>query len=116
MSTQSLTLTPVAGPVSLPRVIRSEWTKFRSLRSTWWSLGATVVVAVGVGVLASAEAAGNRHSSAVPVTVAERAELGGLISMLTVGVLAVLFISGEYGTGTIRSSLAARIREDELSL
>jgi ABC-2 type transport system permease protein len=106
-STQASMITPVAGPVNLSRVARSEWTKFRSLRSTWWSIGATVVVAVGVGLLASAEAAGNHLSSTVPATVAARSQLGGLISQLAVGVLAVLFISGEYGTGMIRSSMIA---------
>jgi ABC-2 type transport system permease protein len=98
---------PVAGRVTLVRVLRSEWTKFRSLRSTWWSLAVTVVVAVGVGVLVSALAAGAKDPSTVPVTVAGRSELGGLISQLAVGVLAVLFIAGEYGTGMIRSSMIA---------
>jgi ABC-2 type transport system permease protein len=98
---------PVAGPVTLSRVVRSEWTKFRSLRSTWWSAGIMVVVAVGVGVLASADAAGNPAASAGAVEVAGRSQLGGLISQLAVGVLAVLFIAGEYGTGMIRSSMIA---------
>lgn len=99
--------TPVAGPVTLGRVARSEWTKFRSLRSTWWSLAVTVVIAVGTGVLVSAFAAGARHPSTSPLFVAGRSQLGGVISQLAVGVLAILFISGEYGTGMIRSSLIA---------
>jgi ABC-2 type transport system permease protein len=108
MSTQIPTMiTPLAGRVTLSRVVRSEWTKFRSLRSTWWSIGITVLAAVAVGALASAEAAGNPGASAVPATVAGRSELGGLISQLAVGVLAVLFISGEYGTGMMRSSMIA---------
>ena len=107
MSTPVPMITPVAGPVTLLRVVRSEWTKFRSLRSTWWSIAITVLAAVGVGVLTSASAAGNHAASAVPAAVAERSELGGLISQLAVGVLAVLFICGEYGTGMIRSSMIA---------
>jgi ABC-2 type transport system permease protein len=107
MSTTVPTITSVAGPVTLVRVVRSEWTKFRSLRSTWWSIAVTVLAAVGVGVLTSASAAGNHAASAVPAAVAGRSELGGLISQLVVGVLAVLFISGEYGTGMIRSSMIA---------
>ena len=107
MSTQVPAITPVAGPVTMVRVVRSEWVKFRSLRSTWWSLAVTILAAIGVGVLASAEAAGNHAASVVPATVAGRSQLGGLISMLAVGVLAVLFISGEYGTGMIRSSMIA---------
>ena len=27
----------VAGPVTMPRILLSEWTKFRSLRSSWWT-------------------------------------------------------------------------------
>jgi len=100
-------ITPVAGPVRLGRVVRSEWTKFRSLRSTWWSIGVAVLIAIGVGLLASADAAGNPLASTVPATVAGRSQLGGLISQLVVGVLAVLFISGEYGTGMIRSAMIA---------
>lgn len=110
MSTPVSTITPVAGPVTLIRVVRSEWTKFRSLRSTWWSIVVTVLAAVGVGVLTSALAAGNHHASAVQAAVAGRSELGGLISQLAVGVLAVLLISGEYGTGMIRSSMIAAPR------
>src|SRR5438874_2663793 len=37
----------------LPAVIRSEWTKLRSVRSTVWSLVATLGITVGFGVLLS---------------------------------------------------------------
>ncbi|MDX6427340.1 MAG: type transport system permease protein, partial [Gaiellaceae bacterium] len=40
-----------AGRVTQLAVIRSEWIKLRSLRSTWWSLLATVVIIVGLGTL-----------------------------------------------------------------
>ena len=48
------TLLPLtSGPsVTPPRVAKAEWIKFRSLRSTWFSLGAAMVVAIGLGVLA----------------------------------------------------------------
>jgi hypothetical protein len=107
MSSPVSTISPLAGPVTPVRVVRSEWTKFRSLRSTWWSIAVTVLAAVGVGVLTSALAAGNHDASVVPAAVAGRSELGGLVSQLAVGVLAVLFISAEYGTGMIRSSMIA---------
>jgi ABC-2 type transport system permease protein len=98
---------PLAGPVTGIRVLRSEWTKFRSLRSTWWSAAAAVCLTVGTGVLlqwlAGAEPTAARSSAAV----ASRSEIGNLLSQLTLGVLAVLLISGEYGTGMIRSSMTA---------
>jgi ABC-2 type transport system permease protein len=100
-------ITPVAGQVTLRRVVLSEWTKFRSLRSTWWAIAVTVLAAVGVGVIVSAMTGGNPASTTDPVAVAGRSQLGGLISQLAVGALGVLFISSEYGTGMIRSSLIA---------
>ena len=36
---------------ALGQVIRSEWTKIRSVRSTVWTLGIAVVVTIGLGVL-----------------------------------------------------------------
>jgi ABC-2 type transport system permease protein len=99
--------TPLAGPVTQARVIKSEWTKFRSLRSTWWSIGIGVLLTVSIGVIFEAVAAAQAHPSAAPAEVAGRAELGNLLSQLTFGVLAVLLVTGEYGTGMIRSSMAA---------
>ena len=43
-------LPPAPGPgVTAPRVAKAEWIKFRSLRSTWYSLGAAMVAAIGLG-------------------------------------------------------------------
>ena len=39
--------------VTLPRVMRSEWTKLRSLPSTLWLLVATVILVAGGGLLAA---------------------------------------------------------------
>jgi ABC-2 type transport system permease protein len=41
------------------RVARSEWIKLRSLRSTWWALGAFAVTTIGTGILLAALAAGH---------------------------------------------------------
>src|SRR5690606_706967 len=40
--------------LSFAHVLRSEWIKFRSLRSTWWTLGITVVVMVGFSLMFAA--------------------------------------------------------------
>ena len=96
-----------AGPVTGIRVLRSEWTKFRSVRSTWWSIAAAVGLTVGVGVLLQWLAGAEPNAAGDPEAVASRSEIGNLLSQLTLGVLAVLLISGEYGTGMIRSSMAA---------
>lgn len=117
----SAVLAPVAGPtsgtarttsapgVTQRRVLRSEWTKLRSLRSTVWTLLTAVVLMVGLGALFSAVTA-NRYPSSSP---AEKAAFlpistslnGVLFAQLAIGVLGVLVMSGEYGTGMIRASM-----------
>lgn len=108
-----MTVTPrYAGMrVTQARVIQSEWTKFRSLRSTLITLAVSVVLTVGLGALISAVTAshwsqaspGDRAGFNAVVT-----SLNGInISQLAVGVLGVLLISGEYATGMIRASLTA---------
>lgn len=42
---------PSVARVTLPRVIASEWTKLRSLRSTWWTLLIAVVAMIGLSAL-----------------------------------------------------------------
>jgi ABC-2 type transport system permease protein len=96
--------------VTLPRVLRSEWTKLWSLRSTRWSLLAALVSQAGLGILIAAVQMAHwsqfqaRHRSFDSVNTG----VGGYhLSQLAIGVLGVLVISGEYSTGMIRSSLMA---------
>jgi ABC-2 type transport system permease protein len=102
-----MTAFTLAGRVGQAKVIRSEWTKFRSLRSSWWTLAVAVALTVGLGVLVSYAAAGEDGASGAPNFVAARSELGGVFAELALGVLGILLISGEYGTGMIRASMAA---------
>jgi ABC-2 type transport system permease protein len=97
--------------VTQGRVIQSEWTKFRSLRSTKITLLVSVVLTVGIAALFTAVTA-NRWSHLSPGDRASFnavvASLNGVrISQLAVGVLGVLLISGEYATGMIRASMTA---------
>ena len=89
-------------------VINAEWIKLRSLRSTWYSLLATVVIIVGLGTLFSSLRAhrfGQQERFGFdPTLVSLR---GVFLAQLAIGVLGVLVITGEYSTGMIRSSLAA---------
>jgi ABC-2 type transport system permease protein len=99
-------VTTVARPVTQMRVIRSEGTKLRGLRSTWYSALAAVVLIVGIG---AGFAAGKPYhvSAAHPaVTAVSYSLFGILIAQLVIGVLGVLVFSSEYGTGMIRASLA----------
>jgi ABC-2 type transport system permease protein len=95
--------------VSQRNVIRSEWIKFRSLRSTVWTLIIAIVLMIGIGALFSAVTASQWSSFSPsdkatfnPVTVSLS---GALFAQLAFGVLGVLFVSSEYSTGMIRSSM-----------
>jgi hypothetical protein len=88
------------------QVLWSEWTKLRSVRSTWWLVALAVVLTAGIGVAISAAAAAEPSSSALPADVATRSAIGTILAQLALGTLAVLVISGEYGSGMIRTSMA----------
>jgi ABC-2 type transport system permease protein len=87
-------------------VARMEWIKLRSVRSTWWLTIGTVasMAAAGAGV-------GLGYRSHTPVATAAQIlnnSLGGaILAQLLLGALGVLMVTGEYGTGMIRSTFAA---------
>jgi len=97
----------VAGPVTQVRVVRSEWTKLRALRSTSWCglLAAVLIVGLGAAIAGSGTpyhiSAGNSAATGVSAAL-----LGVLFAQLVIGVVGVLAFSGEYGTGMIRATLA----------
>ena len=92
--------------------VRGEAIKLLSLRSTWWTLAATVLLMTGVSL---AVAASLDSMAADPTTAPELAALTGAevvtggfqLGMLTIAVLGALTMTGEYSTGMIRSTLAA---------
>jgi ABC-2 type transport system permease protein len=93
--------------VSQGRVIRSEWTKLRTLPSTLWCLLAMVALVVGVG-LAYATLRVTRPPVGPSTLDPTSVSLAGVqLAQLAIGVLGVLLITGEYATGSIRVSLAA---------
>ena len=95
--------------VSGRRILRSEWTKFWSVRSPRWTLLVASVLTVGLGALFS----GLRSSHYSSMSAHELAtfnptgtSLSGIaLAELAIGVLGILVITGEYATGMIRSSL-----------
>lgn len=87
------------------RVLYSEWTKFRSVRSSWWSIAVATVLTVGIGIAISLAAAADRTSTALASNIATRSEIGTIFAQLALGTLGVLMMSGDYGTGMIRSSM-----------
>ena len=87
--------------VGFPQAARMEWIKLRSLRSTWWVLALTVAGAVGIAVAVGV----NTEDAAADLT--NNALAGIALGLLLVGVLGVLAMTGEYSSGTIRSTLVA---------
>lgn len=120
MNTMTTTTTTIAGSaesaselhrsakVTFAHVVRSEWTKFRSLRSTVFALLAAVAVFIALGLIIP-------WANARNITALDRLTFDPLDSTLAsgflvqwaVGVLGVLTISGEYSTGMIRATFSS---------
>jgi ABC-2 type transport system permease protein len=86
----------------------AEWTKLRTLRSSYWTLLAAVIAMAGFGALLCAAYA--RHltpASGAALDPAAYSESGFFLAQLAIGVLGVLTVTGEYATGSIRSTLTA---------
>jgi ABC-type transport system involved in multi-copper enzyme maturation permease subunit len=95
-------------------LLRSEWTKLVTVRSTIWSLILLVVITPGLSALltwANAHNWANADPSTRADIIADPTSLilgtGLAFGQLTICVLGVLVMAGEYSTGSIRSSLLA---------
>ena len=100
-----------SGHYSFFDLVKSEWTKIRTVRSTMWTIAVTIVLGIGVGALVTAETRAHwssvnpgQHLSFDPTQVSL---IGLLIAQFSIGVLGVLVISAEYSTGTIRATFSA---------
>jgi ABC-2 type transport system permease protein len=107
-------LPPAAGRAGLRGAIASEFTKLRSVRSTYWTLGALFVVSVGLSLAITAGIAANMANNpgnkagfdATQTSLGAFFELGQLI----IAVIGAMVITSEYSTGMIRTSLTAQPR------
>jgi hypothetical protein len=99
-------------------ILRSEWTKFASLRSTSLTAAVTILLGLGVGVLSASGTAREYHD----LPAVERAAWDPtaqsltsiIVAQLAIGVLGVLAITAEYATGSIQPSLLAVPRRGRL--
>lgn len=105
--------TEASGSVlTFPRLLRAEWLKLKTLRSTWLTLiGAMIVLVLAAGLIANHlhgnlihpgrfEDPGDRDVLTTPLR-------GFGVTQLIIGVLGVLSITGEYATGMIRATFTA---------
>jgi hypothetical protein len=101
---------PPATTIGFPNLVRSEWTKLRSVRSTYWTAIVAVLATVALG---AAICIRWRHDLTVhPENLygfdSTLTSLNGIyLAQVAVGALGVLVISSEYGTGMIRATLGA---------
>jgi len=90
-------------------VARSEWTKIRSLRSTFWTFLVTAGITVGLGCLFAL----GRTSGRAREPLSANFNAAGFpfnamfLAQLAIGVLGVLIITTEYSSGMIRTTFTA---------
>ena len=115
VGTRERLLPPRTGRAGFADAVRSEFTKIRSTRSTYWTLLALVVVTVGIGALACAGTASHPNGIDKASFDATQQSLGGLyVGQLVIAVLGALTITTEYSTGMIRTSLSVQPRRGTL--
>jgi ABC-2 type transport system permease protein len=116
-ATAPTTTTPTrATNLTFGGVLKSEFIKLFTVRSTFWCIVIVVVLSVGFGLILATVSPPARAGvpAAVAQTVAQQqasavtyATVGSQIGELVLAVLGALVITGEYGTGMIRSTLTA---------
>lgn len=85
-------------------ILRSEWHKLWTLRSTWIMIGLASVFTVALGMILGATYTSSPGDEIDPVTYAL---LGTQIGQVAIAVLGILVTAGEYATGMVRATMAA---------
>ncbi|WP_417510139.1 ABC transporter permease [Microbacterium sp.] len=97
--------THVASPsrLTFPRLLRSEWIKLSTLRSTWWAIGISALLTIGIALIAAASLKDVVGFEPIQAVVSPMQ-----FTMLLAGILGVISVTGEYSTGMIRSTFTAQ--------
>ena len=112
---QAPVLPPPSGRAGFGGTLRSEFTKIRSVRSTYWTLLVLLAVSIGIGAAICAGTAANwdQTSAADRATFdATQVSIAGLfyLGQLVIVVFGAIVLTAEYSTGMIRTSLTAMPR------
>ncbi|MCW2824982.1 MAG: transporter permease, partial [Aeromicrobium sp.] len=103
-STGRDTVVPRAG---FGKVLRAEWIKLWSVRSSWWTIAGLVVLGAGLTTLicwGNAEWLASKDADESPGSFIT---WGMMIAQVCAVIIGVLTVTSEYGTGMIRTTLAA---------
>ena len=112
VSTAPATVRPElhAGGTTFPNVLRSEWVKLWSLRSTMWTVIATVLVTLIFTALISWAIVANFDDPSFDKSTFDPTNsslFGVVFGQLAIAVLGALVITGEYSTGGIRTTFTS---------
>lgn len=92
----------------LPGAIAAEWTKLWSVRSTWWSLASSILLTLGYAALTAISVRVQTDNGEVALRLSApevAASAVFYLAQFTVLAWATMSIAGEYGSGSIRSTL-----------
>lgn len=106
--------------VSFATIVRSEWLKFRSVRSSVTGVVVTLVLTIGLAALITTVVRAHWSSMTLankvtfdPVT---SSLVGIILAQFAVGVIGALFVTSEYSSGSMRTTLTAVPKRIELTL
>jgi ABC-2 type transport system permease protein len=108
-------LPPASGRAGFRGTLASEFTKIRSVRSTYWTLLVLLVVSIGIGAAITGGTAANWSHTAPSDRLSfdpTQASVAGLfyLGQLVIVVFGAMTLTAEYSTGMIRTSLTAMPR------
>jgi hypothetical protein len=96
---------------TVTNLLASEWTKIRSVRSTYWTLIAAAATTIGLSAIICAvfvaQYAHLTPQDKAGFDPASASLTGGILGQFAIAVLGVLVITGEYASGMIRTTFAA---------
>lgn len=105
MTTTQAPAVPAPYGITFPRVLRSEWHKLRTVRSTWITALSAVLLVLGVGALMGATYTSGGGDSDIDTVVLSL--YGSQLSGVCLAVLGILVTAGEYSSGLVRATFAA---------
>ncbi|MBA8815949.1 ABC-2 type transport system permease protein [Microbacterium halimionae] len=101
--------------LSFAHLVRSEWIKFTTVRSTWWSICLVTVLSAGLSALMASAIASFGGEASASVVASNNAAVQAIVfstilTQLLAVILGAITVTGEYSTGMIRSTLTAAPR------